>query len=218
MKRKPQGRFEGTGLGAVLQLRPGVIASNWVFQGMRYMNVYENMLKLALDIVLVLAFLVVFAERVSAAGLIAAFVVAHTLNWIFNGHIFVLMRYVHPVPKTASDFDDYVQALSRRASRAGDYIDGVAIFGSYCRAQLHKFSDLDVRIIVGDGPVAGVAGSLFCLRERFVAFFRVFPLDIYSCVGTACLNRLRDDECPVILLDRSGSLKSRYSARGEITP
>lgn len=211
MKLKPQGRLEGSWLGRVLQSRTGVIASNWVFQGMRYMNIYEVVLKLTLDVLFVLLFVFLLVDDVNAVSLLAAFVAAHTVNWILNGHIFVLLRYVLPVPKTVEDFEMYIKTLQQRAMKT-NCIDGVAIYGSYCRGQLHKYSDLDVRVIVRDGFFNGVCGALFCLRERFMAFFRSFPLDMYSCVGTRCLDRLRDDEMPVILLDQSGRLGDRYPA------
>ncbi len=53
MKLKPQGKFEGTVLGSLLKTRLAVIASNWVFQGMRYMNIYEISLKLLIDVLFV---------------------------------------------------------------------------------------------------------------------------------------------------------------------
>lgn len=209
MKLKPKGRLEGSWLGEISQSRVGVIASNWLFQGMRYMNAYEVGLKLLLDCLMTLMLIWVTNVWERPAMMLACLMVAHSLNWILNGHFFVLMRYVYPVPKTDQDFDRYVRRLSQQALRSR-FIDGVAIYGSYCRGQLHEFSDLDVRVIVRQGILNGMAGAVFCLRERFMAFFMVFPLDIYCCVGTRCLDRLRDDERPVIIQDRSGVLADRY--------
>jgi hypothetical protein len=209
MKLKPQGRLEGSWLGAVVQSRAGVIGSNWLLQGMRYMNAHEVALKLSLDALPTLLMVWTFDWWESPGKILMCLLLAHSLNWILNGHIFVLMRYVYPVPKTSQDFDRYVQRLKEQAQRSVS-IDGVAIYGSYCRGQLHEFSDLDVRVIVRGGFLNGMAGAWFCLRERFMAFFAIFPLDIYCCVGTRCLDRLRDDELPVILQDRSGVLADRY--------
>ena len=209
MKLKPKGRLEGSWLGSVAQSRAGVIASNWVLQGMRYMNAYEVGLKLLLDVLFALLLVWLFNGWNRPGIVLASLLIAHSLNWILNGHFFVLMRYVYPVPKTADDFDLYVQRIKKQAVLS-NFIDGVAIYGSYCRGQLHEFSDLDVRVIVRNGFMNGLAGAWFCLRERFMAFFAIFPLDIYCCVGTHCLDRLRDDELPVILQDRSGVLAERY--------
>lgn len=209
MKLKPKGRLEGSWLGAVAQSRAGVIASNWLLQGMRYMNAYEVSLKLLLDGLLTLSLVWTLDWWDRPIMILICLMAVHSLNWILNGHFFVLMRYVYPVPKTSEDFDRYVIRLKQQAQRSR-FIDGVAIYGSYCRGQLHEFSDLDVRIIVRSGFINGVAGAWFCLHERFMAFFMIFPLDIYCCVGTRCLDRLRDDEHPVILQDRSGVLANRY--------
>ena len=209
MKLKPQGRLQDSWLGVVAQSRAGVIGSNWLLQGMRYMNAYEIGLKLTLDVLLALVMVWVFGWWDKPGMVLVSLLLAHSLNWILNGHFFVLMRYVYPVPKTSDEFDRYVSRLKRRAEGTAT-IDGVAIYGSYCRGQLHEFSDLDVRVIVHGGFRNGLEGAWFCMRERFVAFFAVFPLDIYCCVGTSCLDRLRDDELPVILQDRSGILADRY--------
>ncbi|MCW9057763.1 MAG: nucleotidyltransferase domain-containing protein [Gammaproteobacteria bacterium] len=209
MKLKPQGRLEGSWLGVLAQSRAGVIASNWLLQGMRYMNAYEIGMKLALDVLATLLLVWIFDWWGRPGMILSCLLAAHSLNWIFNGHFFVLMRYVYPVPKTEEDFDRYVQRLKEQAARSR-FIDGVAIYGSFCRGQLHEFSDLDVRVIVRSGFINGVAGAWFCLRERFMALFMVFPLDVYCCIGTRGLERLREDEHPVILQDRSGLLDNRY--------
>lgn len=211
MKQKPVAEnFRGTVLGRAFQSKAGVILSNWVFQGMRQMNVYEIGLKLILDAALTLVLVYLVFDPPSVDTLILSFITAHTLNWIFNGHIYVLWRYVRPVPTSKEKFQDFVQHMARdtRHSR----LDGIAIFGSYCRGRLHSHSDLDVRFVVQEGIVNGMAGAAYCFSERLAAFFRRFPLDIYCCVGMNGMERLREDEIPVVLLDRSGALGRRYPA------
>lgn len=214
MKLKPQGKFEGTFLGGLLKTRPAVIASNWVFQGMRYMNVYEISLKLLIDILFIYVLFNLFHTYLSAVwSFVASFFIAHTLNWVFNGHIFVLMRYVAPVPKTEQQFEVFIQQMKNRALRWSS-IDGIAIYGSYCRGSLHKYSDLDVRVITQPGVLNSISGAVFCLYLRLLAFFDVFPLDIYACDKMKLLDRMRDDEWPYILIDHSGRLSDRYAQRG----
>lgn len=212
MKVKPvNSQLIGTRLGRVLQSRIGVVLSNWVFQGMRQMNAYEIGLKIAIDVVvgLMLTYFLVKATVPPFVATPIGALVAHTINWIANGHIFVLLRYVRPVRKAPSEFERYVSALSVRSAQ-WSAADGVAIFGSYCRDELHEYSDLDVRIIVSAGILPGCTGALYCLLERIMALGLAFPLDIYCCVGNRGLEKLRDDERPVILLDRSGALRRLY--------
>jgi len=203
--------FKGTLVGALLQSKGGVVLSNWVFQGMRQMNSYEIGLKLILDVVLtiIVAYWVSDSLSPPMGTILLSFVFAHTLNWIFNGHIYVLWRYVRPVPTSMEKFKNFVQDMAKRgADRSG--LDGIAIFGSYCRGKLHEHSDLDVRFVVQEGVVNGVLGAVYCFLERLAAFFKRFPLDIYCCVGMNGMEKLREDEIPVVLLDRSGLLSRKY--------
>lgn len=213
MKSKPQSKLEGSILGKILKTRLAVIASNWVFQGMRYMNIYEISLKLLLDIVFMYVLVAFYPGNLQFLYiLLLAFIIAHTINWVINGHIFVLMRYVAPVPKTKKHFDDFIGKMKVSAVRWKS-VDGIAIYGSYCRGDLHKFSDLDVRVIAKPGRINAISGSVFCFYQRLIAFFAVFPLDIYCCDRMDCLDRLRDDENPLILIDHSGRLAQRYKLK-----
>jgi len=211
MKAKPQGKFEGTLLGKLLKTRLAVMASNWVFQGMRYMNVYEVSLKLLIDLVLVvLIMLFVLNDSSFYSSIVLSIIIAHTVNWVINGHIFVLMRYVAPVPKTEKHFEDFIQKMKSSALNWKS-VDGVAIYGSYCRGTLHKYSDLDVRVVTNPGVINSIFGALFCFYQRLIAIFYLFPLDVYACDKMEFLDQLRDDEKPFILIDHSGRLSERYS-------
>jgi hypothetical protein len=210
MKRKPVLEcLSGTAFGSLYQSKIGVLASNWLLQGMRAMSPYEVALKLLLDLLLTGLLVALSGQSVSTLLVLFALTVAHTLNWIFNGHFFVLLRYIRPVPQQPGDFERFIQAMARRA-KARPHLDGISIYGSYCRGSLHEFSDLDVRFIVQPGFGSGVWGALYCLSERWRALFARFPLDIYCCVEGRGLEWLSETEQPVILLDRSGFLARRY--------
>jgi len=210
MKRKPLKGHDESWAGTVLRTRFGVAAANWVFQGMRYMNGYETSLKLALDALLAAVVLWMTPGQTSAARVIFAVLLAHSVNWLVNGHFFVLMRYVRPFPKPVAAFGIYAESLRQRAEQCAR-LDAVAIYGSYCRGELHEHSDLDVRVFVGEGIFNGTIGALFCLKERCFALFARFPLDIYCFVGIRPAEQLREDESPVILFDRSGKVSHHYS-------
>lgn len=210
MKAKPQGKLEGSILGRILKTRLAVIASNWVFQGMRYMNIYEISLKMLLDLMFIAILLFFFLKEIpSIPAILIALVIAHTINWVVNGHIFVLMRYVAPVPKTEKHFEEFIHKMKTSALKWRS-IDGVAIYGSYCRGTLHKYSDLDVRVITHPGIINAISGAIFCFIQRLIAFFDIFPLDLYCCDKMEFLDQLRDDEKPFILIDHSGRLSERY--------
>ena len=210
MKAKPQGKLEGSIFGRILKTKLAVIASNWVFQGMRYMNIYEISLKMFLDLIFMTILLFFFLKEIPLiSAILIALVIAHTINWVVNGHIFVLMRYVAPVPKTEKHFEDFIHKMNASALKWRS-IDGVAIYGSYCRGTLHKYSDLDVRVITHPGVINAISGAIFCFMQRLIAFFDIFPLDVYCCDKMEFLDQLRDDEKPFILIDHSGRLSKRY--------
>lgn len=209
MKEKPVGRFEGTLQGVLLKTQFGVMLSNWLAQGMLYMNWYERFLKLAINLVLVILPLWAIGLPFTPTILVAAFLLAHTLNWVFNGHFFVLMRYVRPFPKTEEEFQSFVGKLKIWGVES-KCVNAIAIYGSYCRNRLHENSDLDVRVIVEKGLMNSICGAIFCAVARWRAFFATFPLDIYLSVAGAGLEKLRDDENPVIIVDKTSELSKHY--------
>jgi predicted nucleotidyltransferase len=186
----------------------GALASNWVFQGMRYMQWHERALKLGTGGILA-AGTIALLEETSLPVVLEVLCIVHTLNWLLNGQFFVLARYLHPVPNAPARFDEYVE-LVHAAAMKNPAVDGLAVFGSYCRGAIHEHSDLDVRVIASPGVLGGFRGAWFCMRLRFEAFFRRFPLDVYSFTDMVYLDRLREDERPIILLDRRGGLQEKY--------
>lgn len=194
-----------------------LVPGNWVFQGMRYMNGYELAFKLLLDGALTVALATPPLIADPVPRWTAAFLAAHTINWLINGHIFVLARYFHAVRRDTKDFHQYVESLRERG-HARKYLEAVAIYGSYARDALTGTSDLDVRFIVARGWKSAVAGTFYCFLERFRAFLRLFPLDIYCSVELDGLRKLSSDESPVILFDRPGYFSgSREDRTGPFT-
>jgi len=214
IKKKPLPKsFKHSILGRLYQTKAGVLFANWLFQGIRYMNVYEVSLKLLLDISI--AFFLI-NSRLPLRGTvwgIFSIVLAHTLNWLLNSQFYVTMRYVIPASRPTNVYKEYLQGMLNRGLKRR-WLDGIAVFGSYCRGTVHGNSDLDVRFTVLPGVIPGLFGALYCLEERVRAFFTGFPLDIYSCSGSAGLEKLRTDETPVILLDKSGLLRPIYAGQG----
>jgi predicted nucleotidyltransferase len=193
----------------------GVVLSNWVFQGFRYMNAYERTVKIFIDVVIMLAIILLTGLQTSYQMVMVAFLVAHTINWLANGHFVTLLRYVQPIPRTRQQFEDYVTDLREDVAKRS-FIKGVAIYGSYCRGSWHPNSDLDLRIIVDETFLAGAIGALYCAFLRAKAFVIVFPLDVYCCVGTECLDRMRPDERPIFLKDEGDMLEGRLPLNARI--
>jgi hypothetical protein len=209
MKKKPTNSQLPRVVARFLVSPLGVVLSNWIFQGFRYMNAYERTVKILIDVIIILTIVFLTGWQTSYQTIIVAFLVAHTINWLANGHFVTLLRYVRPIPRTRQQFEDYVTGLGEDVAERS-FIKGVALYGSYCRGSWHPNSDLDVRIIVDETFLAAAIGAVYCVFLRARAFLILFPLDVYCCVGPECLGRMRPDERPILLKDEGDMLKSRF--------
>lgn len=190
-----------------------IILANWTFQGMLYADKTERSFRLLLDAVMIIILSTIFINLISNVYvvLILSFFVAHTINWIFNGQLFVLGRYIGIKPNKQDEFCKYAKQLTNRAQRKKG-IDSIALYGSTSRKQLSKSSDLDVRIIRKTGILNGLNACWFALLERSRAFFNRFPLDVYVLDSTDKLGKIRKDEKPIILYDSNDILAKYYAA------
>jgi len=151
---------------------PVLILSSWIFQGILYMDKTEKIFKLSLDIIFTFIF-VAFGINV-----LTSILIAHTLNWIFNGQIFVTCKNLKIIKTPKEKFENYIERLKNRAKDEPSII-WVGVYGSLVRGEFKETSDLDVRIIRKAGIINGLRACIFVMRERTWATFNRFPLDIY---------------------------------------
>lgn len=190
-----------------------VIVSNWLFQGMRYMETGERYLKIACTLIpsLVIVIIIIKAKGgILLSEIVLSFIFCHTLNWIFNGHIFVLMRYLPIKSKMTIDkMKSFINDIYKRSCGV-DFLQAILIFGSLSRGEIGSTSDLDVRIMRQKGAGKTFKAYLFTIRLRFLAFIKRFPLDVYTFGDISYLQRLRKDEPPVIVID-NGFVEKYYN-------
>jgi predicted nucleotidyltransferase len=141
-------------------------------------------------------------------SIVISFIIAHTLNWIFNGHLFGLVRNFGIVYNEPQIIIDYANEIKIRVSKEKS-IDCVAVYGSLSRDEIKPTSDLDVRIIRKPGITNGLRACMFGLIERSRALFDKFPIDLFVVDSTEHLKKMRDDEKPQILYDPNGTLKKQ---------
>jgi len=174
---------------------------HWIFQGILYADRTERWFKIGLDVVLTLAFWLLFLPRMqSVTAWIMAFLCAHTINFIFNAQLWVLLKHYGLVRNSYQDFETYIRDFTVRVN-AHDSLQYVAVYGSYVRGEWKPSSDLDVRLVRRAGFLNGLRACWFLMCERTRALFTRFPLDIYVADGFASLERLRLDEAPLVLRD-----------------
>jgi hypothetical protein len=175
------------------------IAMHWTFQSLFYMGPTERWFKLILDaILLVLGGLTLSFWLPWPMAWPIAFIIAHTVNFLFNGHLWGVLKHFGLVQHSYESFQNYVRNLAERAQREPAIRD-VLIYGSLSRQEWSPSSDLDARVIGYAGLVNGLRASWFILRERSRAFVSGFPLDIYLLDNEIAFQKLNPEETPIYL-------------------
>lgn len=156
-----------------------VLGSHWVFQSLLYADPTERNFKLFLDLILTLIGGVILTTWFSwPVAWVSAFLIAHTINFIFNAQLCTLSKNFGMVSYTYQEFQDYVQAFNQRVQQHPS-IRHVELRGSLTSETWSPHSDLDVRLYRHPGFVNGIRACWFLLRERSRALFVWFPLDAY---------------------------------------
>ncbi len=156
-----------------------IIGINWTFQSLLYMDKTEKLFKIVFELIIfVLLFIILqYILSIATAGVLSI-IIAHTINWIINGHIFALFKTFGVIKTKNYKFNKYLNELKEKSSKESS-IFLVATFGSIARKELKETSDLDIRIIRKKGIINGLRSCIFTMKERSIAFFRRLPLDIY---------------------------------------
>lgn len=203
------GKWQNPQLVAFLQSRPGLLLSNWLCQGMRYMNPYERLYRLATEALAALLLAWLLSARLSPfPACCSALAMAHTGYWLFNGHFFVLWRYLSERRLDPGRFLAYVEDLQARL-RTPDFLRAVVAFGSLSRDAFHGSSDFDVRLVWRKGFLNALRAFNFCALERARALLAGFPLDIYVFELREIPRKIRPDEPAIVLMDPEGIFRQR---------
>jgi hypothetical protein len=196
-------------LTSFLQSRPGVLISNWLCQGMVYMNRYERLHRLLLEVSLILIILWVAVPPMgSLKAVMVAFLIAHTFFWIFNGHFYVLMRYLAERNNKPAQFIAYIEGINERVQEK-EFLLAVVAFGSLSKEKFSASSDFDIRFLRKKGFLNSIRAFNLCATERARAFIHAFPLDIYVFDAEELSQKIRADEPPVVIMDPEGIFGSK---------
>lgn len=163
----------------LLNSLPIAVCSHWAFQGILYMDWSERLFKIGLDgLLTLLIWLLVDRWLNGLGGIFASFLIAHTLNFLFNGHLWGILKFYDKVHWKRAEFVRYTRQLWRRASKQTCF-ERVLLYGSVACDQWRSSSDLDVRLVRRPGLLNGILACFFAMSERTRALFAHFPLDIY---------------------------------------
>jgi hypothetical protein len=170
------------------------IISHWLFQGILYMDPTERYFKLTLDLVMfVILYGCLSLIFNSLWMLFAAFLIAHTINFLFNGHLWGVLKHYGFIHHEEELFSLYRDKLFQRVQKEQS-IKSIYICGSLIRNQYTPSSDLDIRLIRSPGFLNAMRICCFALLERSRAVLKKFPLDLYILDDTNEINISADYE------------------------
>lgn len=176
---------------------------HWLFQNMLNMDFTELSFKLSIDILLTTLFSFLFSIWLpSVFAVLLSFLIAHSINFLFNGQIYVVLKHFGDVTHELSEFAQYIHALNSRLYKEPS-IQWAAVYGSMTRGELKTTSDLDIRLIRYPGFINGIRACWFILLERTRAHLNHFPIDYLVLDSPRLLKRLRPDEPPQVIYDAS---------------
>lgn len=196
---------------SVFQSKFGIIISNWLFQGMRYMSIYERLHRMSLEILfMILIFLLSVQILDSLIAFIVSFLIAHTIFWLFNSQFHcLLMKYIVKIQNDPKKFISYVTKINNRVNSRKCLLGAIA-FGSLAINHFGDTSDIDLRLIRKKGFVNSVLAFNYCTLERARAFLNMFPLDIYVFDMIEIKRKSKPGEAAIVIFDCEGELNREY--------
>lgn len=191
---KAYGNIKGGILRWLAQQPLLAVLSHWAFQSLFYMGWTERAYKISIDILLtIIAYSGLQWFLPWQIALITGFVLAHTVNFLFNGQLWAALKCFGLVKMSNKSFFAYVQSLVERARREPS-IRSLIVYGSLARGEKTDTSDLDARLLRQAGFMNALRACTFLLLERSRALFAHFPLDMYLVDNPKALKKLRSDE------------------------
>jgi len=90
-------------------------ASSWIFQGVLYMDRTEKTFKIVTELIILIFSIALLHGILSIINaIIISLIFCHTMNWIFNGQIFVVLKNLKMVMNPPECFSRYVEDLTER--------------------------------------------------------------------------------------------------------
>lgn len=187
----------------------------WMHQRTTYMDKSERLFHIAVNILiaLIVFFVISMVGFVSDQWLriLISLVAARTVSYFLYDHFWggLLVSFDFVKNCGTEEIRQYLIKSRERLSRCLS-ISTCTVYGSMVRGEFHDKSDLDVRYIRQPGFFNAILALSFAARERVIAFFTRVPLDSYVGDSDNFLNKMRDDEIPIIIKDSDGNMGKRY--------
>lgn len=194
-----------------------LIISNWLLQGIAHSDKTEKIYRILFTLFFwVLASVVLFIYSELGIGIIAiiGFLIGHTLNWIVNGNLYILIIHrLMLVSLSKKNLFNYLDNFEKRI-KENDWVLYAASFGSICRGKLKNSSDIDISIVRKPGFKNAVKSLVFSVKEKKYADLKGIPLEIYiSDTPKNSITRFGGEKNPVVLFDPENTIDKYYKEK-----
>jgi hypothetical protein len=197
----------------LLQNKFAIIFINWLFQGIFGMSRIDFFGKIAFEI-FSFSILILLKNKITFTNVILSLLIAHTLNWLFNTHFWVLGRFIGITKTQTHGFYQYLEELQKRITVISG-LSGVIVIGGASRGgEIRETSDLDIFFIAKPNLLSKFKALAFTIKERMTAVVFKFPLDLYLYENIAEMSKHRKDEVPFVLYDPQNMVKTFYEKQG----
>ena len=194
-----------------------ILAANWWLQGVRGMDRKEWLFRFSLEALaaVILAGGMLHDGASPFTAWLVGLIVAHNLNFSFNGQFWVCARYCRfyrrPPAVVAAWRDRCFAEIA-----ALPWLDEAVCIGSQARGgnMPTPRSDIDLRVFFAGGFVNWLRVNGLLLRLRATAFVGGIPLDLYAYERPDALGRFDLCEPVAIIVDRRGRLAGLLGRRG----
>lgn len=176
--------------------------SAFIFQGMLYANWRENVIKIALDIIIGGVFFLFLPWYLAA-------LIAHSMNFCLNGQFLCVFYHIDAGNNTPQKFLACTEDLKNRIENTDAIIAAIA-YGSLSKGKWRPSSDIDMRFIPGRGEWAFWRACFWAVKARAIAFFKAFPLDMFVTTMNMAYKQMNKDEMPIIFKDTECVSESFY--------
>lgn len=190
-------------------LRWLLLFTNWAYQGIPQSDFSEKIYKISFTIVS--SIIVLFFIGFSITNSVVSLIIGHTLSWIINSNISVIL--IHRMKYFKTDKNNLFGHISDIQNRlkSKDWVLFSVSSGGIIRGSMNEHSDIDVNVVRKKGFLNALHSIVFAVKERKIADYKGIPLDvIISDSVEDCLEKTSYTEDIVILTDTNNLVKKYY--------
>ena len=198
--------------------------TNWLMQGIYHSDKSERLYKSLFTIFFwIILFLILFflVGLSLTTSLILGFIGGHTVNWVINNNLFVLLIHrMRWLKTTKSALFNQLESIQKRLEKTSnkDWLLFSVSHGGICNGTLNQHSDIDVTLIRKPGLKNMIKAILFYVKEKKYADVNGIPLDIFICDSPEdCIKKCGGQKNPIVLLDHNNQVDIYYPDKLKMT-